>query len=113
MFDNGYDFKQDFNTFLKDFNIKIVLTSVQKPQANVQVEQVHQVILNMLVTNDLDKKSFDYIYPSGETLAYIAWEIRDSYHYTIMATSGKAVFGIYMLFRLASCNRCKSAPSRN
>ena len=72
VFDNGSEFKRYFTTLLKDFNIKPVLTSVKKPQANAPVERVHQVILNMLVTKDLDKKVFDYIYPWGETIAYIA-----------------------------------------
>ena len=56
----------------------------------------------MLVTKDLDNKVFDYIDPWGETLASTAWAIRSSYHRTIMATPGQAVFGIYMLFNLAS-----------
>ena len=56
----------------------------------------------MLVTKDLDKKVFNNIYPWGETLASIAWEIRGSYHRTIMATPGQAVFGRYMLFKILS-----------
>ena len=87
---------------LKDFNIKPVLTSVKKPQANAPVDLLHQVILNMLVTKYLDNKVFDYIDPWGETLSYIAWEIRDSYHRTIMATLGQAVFCRDMLFNFAS-----------
>ena len=63
VFDRGSDFKRDFTPLLEDFNIKSVLTSVNKPQANASVEQVHQVILNMLVTKYLDNKFFDYIYP--------------------------------------------------
>ena len=39
------------------FDIKPVLTSVKNPQANALVERVHQVILNMLVTKYIDKKS--------------------------------------------------------
>ena len=66
------------------------------------MERVHQVILNMLVTKDLDNKVFDYIYPCGENLASISWVIRDSSHHTIMATPGQAVFGRDMLFNLAS-----------
>ena len=76
--DNGSEFKRYFNPLLKDFDIKPVLTSVKDPQANAMVEQVHQVILNMLITKDLDNKVFDYIYPWGETLAYVAGEIRHS-----------------------------------
>ena len=33
---------------------------------------VYQVILNMLVTKDIDNKVFDYIDPYGETLASMA-----------------------------------------
>ena len=55
----------------------------------------------MLFTKDIDKKVFDYIYPWDETLAYMAWAIRASYHRTIMATTGQSLFGRYMLFNLA------------
>ena len=66
------------------------------------MERVHQVILNMLVTNNIDKKVFVYIDPWGETLASIAWAIRASYYRTILSTPGQAVFGRDMLFNLAS-----------
>ena len=55
------------------------------------MEQVHQVILNMIVANYLDNTVFDCINPWGETLASIAWAIRYSYHRTIMATPGQAI----------------------
>ena len=43
------------------------------------------------------------IYIHGdETLAHIVCEIRSSYHHTIMATPGQAVFGRDILFNLAS-----------
>ena len=87
---------------LKEFNIKPVLMSAKNPQDNSLVERVHQVILNMLVTKDLDKNVFDYIYPWGETLAYIAWAIRDSYYCTILSTPGQSVFGRDVLFNLTS-----------
>ena len=66
------------------------------------MERVHQVILNMLVTKRFDKKVFDHIDPWGETLSYIVWAIRASWHLNIMATPGQAIFGIYMLLKLAS-----------
>ena len=71
MFDNGSDFKQDSDTLLKEFDIKPVLTSVKNTQYNAPFDQLHQVILNMLVTNYLDNKVFEYIDPWDETLAYI------------------------------------------
>ena len=102
VFDNGSEFKRYFNPLLKDFDIKPVITLVKNPQDNAPVERIHQVILNMHVTKDLDNKVFEYKYPWGETLEYIAWAIRSSYRLTIMATAGQAVFGRDMLFKLAS-----------
>ena len=66
------------------------------------MERLHQVILDIFVTKDLDNKVFDHIYPLVETLEYIAWEIRASCHHTIMVTIGQAVFGRDMLFNIAS-----------
>ena len=63
---------------------------------------MHQVVLNMLVTKDLANRVFYYIYPWGETLAYIAWSIKASYHRTIKATPGQSVLGRYLIFKLTS-----------
>ena len=87
---------------LKYSGIKPVLTTIKNPQANNPVDQVHQVILNMLFTKDIDNKVFDYIYPWGETLESIAWSKRASYSCIIMATPGQAVFSRDVLFNLAS-----------
>ena len=80
VFDNGSEFKRDFTPFLKDLDIKPILTKIKNPQDNAPVERVHQVILNMIVAKDIDDKIFDNIYPWGETLASIAWAIIASYH---------------------------------
>ena len=101
MFENGSNFKRYFTPLIEEFDIKPVLTSVKKQKANAMVERVHQLILNMLVTKDIDNKVFIYIGPWGENLASIAWAIRAYYHRTIMATQGQAVFDRYMLFNLA------------
>ena len=98
VFDNIYELKRDFITFLKEFDIKPVLMSVKNPQANALVERVHQVILNMLVTKDLDNKVFDYTDTWGETLAYKSWVIRAYYNRTIIATPGQVAFGKSILF---------------
>ena len=100
--DNGSEFKQDFTPLLKDFDIKPVLKKIKNPQSNDPVERVHQVILNMLVTKNLANKLSDYIYPWEETLKSIAWAIRASYRRNIQATPGQAVFGIDIIFNLAS-----------
>ena len=62
---------------------------------------MHQVIVNRLVTKDLDNNIFNYINPWGESLVSIAWAIRASYSRTIIPTPGQSVFGIEMIFNLA------------
>ena len=64
------------------------------------MERLHQVIWNILVTNDLDNKVIDFIDPWGKTLAYTSWEIRDSYNRTIQATPGQSVFGRDTILKL-------------
>ena len=64
------------------------------------MERVHQVILNMIGTKDLDNKVFDHIDTWGENIASIEWAIRASYHCTIMSTPGQAVFGRAIIFNL-------------
>ena len=86
VFEKGYEFKQDFTPLLKDFDIKPVLTTIKNPQANAPVQQVHQVIFNMIVTNYLDNKVFYYIYPWVNTLVSMECAIRASYHHNIGTT---------------------------
>ena len=71
VFENGYGFKQGFTPLLKYFDIKLALTTIKNPQYNTPVERLHQLILNMLITKDLDNRVLDHIDPWGEILAYI------------------------------------------
>ena len=87
---------------LKDLDIKPVLTPVKNPQANYLVDRLQQIIMNMLVTKDIDNKVFDSIDSWGENLASMEWAMRDSYYPTIKATLDQPVFGRDMLFNLAS-----------
>ena len=66
VFDNGSEFKQYFNPMLMDFDIKPVSNPVNIPQTNDPVYRLHQLIINVLFTNDIDNKVFDYIYPWSE-----------------------------------------------
>ena len=58
-----YEFERYFTPLLKDIDIKPVLTTIKTPQDNTTVDQVHQVILNMLVMKDIDNNIFDHIDP--------------------------------------------------
>lgn len=100
IFDNGSEFKKDFLPLLKDMTIKPVPTTVKNPQANAAVERVHQVLGNMLRTQDFKNQVFDYINPWGYILSSIAWAVRSSYHSVLQATPAQLVFGRDMMVNL-------------
>ena len=54
----------------------------------------------MLVTKDLDKKSFDYIYPWGKNLEYIEWDVWPFYHRNVGNTPLQYLFDRDMIFNL-------------
>ena len=76
VFDNDSKLKMDCNSVLKDFDIKPVFTTIEKPQANIPVKRLHQVIHNMIFIKDIIKKYFDYIDSWGQILTSVAWDIR-------------------------------------
>ena len=57
------------------------------------MERVHQVILNILVTKDIDSKLFNHKFLWGKTPEYIALTIKASYYSNIVDPPGQAVFG--------------------
>ena len=99
LFDNGSEFKKNFQPLLKDFAIKATCTSIKNPQANAILERIHQVVGSMLKTKDLVNVVFDVVDdPWSEILASIAFAVRCSHHSTLNATpAGQLVFGRDML----------------
>ena len=54
IYDNGSEFKLHFEALCDSYGIKRKPTSVKNPQANANFERVHQVLMNMLRTAELD-----------------------------------------------------------
>ena len=54
IYDNGGEFKLHFEALCDTYGIKRKPTSVKNPQANAILEQVHQVIMTMLHTAEID-----------------------------------------------------------
>ena len=97
---------------LKDFAIKPKPTTVKNPQSNAVVERIHQVIGNMIRTQDLENKVFDYVNPWGSILTSVAWAVRSSYHTTLEATPAQLVFGRDMAVNLQHVANWKSISQR-
>ena len=103
IYDNGSEFKLHFEALCDSYGIKRKPTSVKNPQANAILERVHQVLMTMLRTAELDMA--DSVAPSNVDAFLInaAWAIRSTYH-TVLKVSPKAVvFGQDIVGRSLPC----------
>jgi hypothetical protein len=100
LYDNGSEFKKNFQPLIKDFAVKATCTSIKNPQANAILERIHQVVGSMLKTKDLVNIEFDELDMWSPILASVAYAIRCSHHSTLNATPGQLVFGRDMLLDL-------------
>jgi hypothetical protein len=98
VYDNGNEFKLHFKTLRDSYGLKQKPTSIKNPQANAILERVHQVLMTMVGTAELDMA--DTVEPSdvADFLTNAAWAIRSTYHTVLKASPGAAIFGRDMLF---------------
>ena len=54
IYDNGVEFKRNFESLLKTYGINPRRVTAKNPQAKAVLERVHQVIGDMLRTKDLE-----------------------------------------------------------
>jgi hypothetical protein len=98
IYDNGSEFKLHFEALCESYGIKRKPTSVKNPQANAILERVHQVLMMMLRTAEIDMATSVKPSDIDEFLTNAAWAIRSTYHTVLKASPGAAIFGRDMLF---------------
>ena len=98
IYDNRSKFELHFEALCESFGIKRKPTSVKNPQANAILERVHQVIMTMLCTAELDMADTVDTSDIAAFLTNAAWAIRSTYHTVLKASPGAAIFGRDMLF---------------
>ena len=54
IYDNGSEFKLHFEDLCDSYGLKRKPTSIKNPQANAILERVHDVVMNMIRTSELD-----------------------------------------------------------
>ena len=98
VYDNGSEFKLNFEYLCDSYGIKRKPTTIKNPQANAILEHVHQVIGQMLRTAEIDMA--DSVTPDNVNvfLDNAAWAICSIYHTVLKASPGVAIFGWDMLF---------------
>ena len=70
----------------------------KNPQANAILERVHQVIMVMLCTAEVDMADSVDTSDIDSFLTNVAWAIHSTYHTVLKASPGAAIFGQDMLF---------------
>ena len=98
IYDNGSEFKLNFETLCDSYGLKRKPTSIKNPQANAILERMHQVIMTMLRTTELDMANTVAPSDIADFLTDAAWAVRSTYHTVLKASPGAAIFGRDMLF---------------
>jgi hypothetical protein len=98
IYNNGSEFKLNFEYLCETYGIKCKPTTIQNPQANAILECLHQVLGQMLHTSELDMA--ETITPDDVDvfLDNAKWAICSTYHTVLKASPDAAIFGRNMLF---------------
>jgi hypothetical protein len=98
MYDNGSEFKMDFEYLCESYGIKRKQTMIKNTQVNAILECVHQILTQMLRTAELDVAKSVTPNDVDVFLDNAAWAIRSTYCIVFKASPGAAIFGCDMLF---------------
>ena len=98
IYDNGSEFKLHFRDLCESYGLKRKPTTIKNPQANAILERVHQVIMGMLRTAEIDMNDTVSEEHISDFIADASWAIRSTYHTVLKASPGAAIFGRDMLF---------------
>ena len=93
VFDNKYEFK-------KDFHSKPTPTTIKKPQGNVILERLYQVLGDIICTETLQQDNSDVLYPWSKLLTSVAWAIYSTYHSTLKFSPSVTDFDHDMLLNI-------------
>jgi hypothetical protein len=99
-YNNGSEFKLNFEYLCVTYGIKRKPTTIKNPQVNAILNCLHQVLAQMLCTAELDMA--EKIPPDDIDvfLDNAAWAICSTYHTVLKASPGVAIFGRNMLFNI-------------
>jgi hypothetical protein len=100
IYDNGSEFKLNFECLCITYGIKRKPTTVKNPQANAILERLHQVLAQMLCTAKLDMAKTVTPDDVDVFLNNAAWAICATYQTVLKVSPGAAIFGHDMLFNI-------------
>jgi hypothetical protein len=93
VYDNGSEFKLHFETLCETNGLKCKPTSVKNLQANAILERVHQTIMAILRTSEIDLAETVTESDIAAFLTNAAWAVCSTYHTVLKTCPGAAIFG--------------------
>jgi hypothetical protein len=97
VYNYGSEFKL-FETLCESNGLKHKPTSVKNPQANAILKRVHQTIMAMRHTAEIDMANTVNESDIADFFTNAAWAVCSTYHTVLKTSSGAAIFGRDMLF---------------
>ena len=89
IYDNGGEFKLNFEYLFVTYGIKRKPTTIKNPQANAILERLHQVLGKMLRTSELNMAETITPDEVDVFLDNAAWAICSTYHTVLKASPGR------------------------
>ena len=80
IYDNRSEFKLHFKTLCDSYGLKCKPTSVKNPQSNAILERVHQTIMAMLRTSEIDMTDTINESDIADFLTNAAWAVCSTYY---------------------------------
>jgi len=106
IYDNGCEFKLHFRNLCDTYGLKRKPTTSNNPQENAILERVHQVIMGMLRTAEIDMTNTISEKDVSNFLDDASWAVRTTHHTVLKALPGAAIFGRDMLFDIPFVDDC-------
>ena len=100
VYDNESEFKLHYETLYDTHRVKHKPTSIKNPQANAILEQVHQVLMAMVCTSEINMVDSVAPIDIDVVLTDALLAIHSTYHTFLKASPGAAIFGRDMLFHI-------------
>ncbi len=100
IYNNGSEFKLNFEYLYETYGIKRKPTTIKNPQANAILEHLHQVLGQMLCTSKLDMAKTITPDDVNVFLNNVAWGICSTYHTVLKFSPGAVIFERNMLFNI-------------
>ncbi len=98
VYDNGSEFKLHLETLCESYGLKHKPTSVKNSQTNAILKPVHQTIMAMLRTAELNMAETVSKSDIADFLTNAAWAVCSTYNTVLKTSPGDGIFGRDMLF---------------